>query len=119
MTDKNQVQVEACAEMAHEVNRAYCAANGDNTQGVWAHAPQWQKDSAIAGVMVHMANPDMTPEDSHKSWLKSKEEAGWKYGAVKDPEAKEHPCFLPYADLPASEKVKDYLFSAVVRTFMG
>ena len=35
-------------------------------------------------------------------------------GPVKDPEKKEHPCFLPYDELPLSQRIKDYLFTAVV-----
>lgn len=40
--------------------------------------------------------------------------AGWKYGPVKDPERKEHPCFVPYDGLPPEQRAKDYLFRAVV-----
>lgn len=104
------------ARAAHEINRAYCAALGDTSQPAWNDAPKWQKDSALAGVDMHLANPDATPEDSHESWLKQKTDEGWKYGAVKDAELKEHPCFLPYAELPAEQKAKDYLFRAVVHT---
>jgi hypothetical protein len=34
---------------------------------------------------------------------------------VKNPDAKEHPCFVPYDELPAEQRTKDYLFQAVVR----
>jgi len=47
--------------------------------------------------------------------LKEKEEAGWKYGEVKDPDKKEHPCFVSYEELPEQQKVKDALFVGVVR----
>jgi hypothetical protein len=33
---------------------------------------------------------------------------------VKDAEKKEHPCFRPYDELPAEQKIKDALFIAVV-----
>jgi RyR domain len=102
------------ARVAHEINRAYCAAIGDNSQPAWADAPDWQKNSAIAGVNMHMANPNATPEDSHKSWLAQKQAEGWTYGPVKDPAKKEHPCFLPYDELPQEQRVKDYLFRGVV-----
>ena len=61
-----------------------------------------------------MANPTSKPSDSHESWLKEKKEDGWKYGKVKDVEKKEHPCFVPYEELPSDQKVKDYVFIAIV-----
>lgn len=104
------------ARAAHEINRAYCAALGDATQVAWEDAPDWQQASALLGVDMHLANPDATPEDSHASWLAQKEADGWKFGPVKDAEKKEHPCFMPYDQLPAEQKAKDYLFRAVVHT---
>lgn len=113
------MKVVEIAKVAHEVNRAYCNAIGDNSQPSWEDAPQWQKDSAIAGVNYHKANPDAKPSDSHESWLRQKEAEGWKFGPVKNPETKEHPCFVPYDQLPLEQKVKDYLFIAVVRSLLG
>lgn len=108
------MEVEKIARVCHEVNRAYCASLGDTSQPAWEDAPQWQKDSAIAGVNMHLANPDATPEDSHKSWLAQKEADGWKHGPVKDPDKKEHPCFVSYDQLPPEQRAKDYLFRGVV-----
>ena len=104
----------AIAMMCHAINAAYCQSMGDNSQVAWDDAPDWQRNSAIAGVEMHLANPDATPEQSHESWYKQKEAEGWKYGEVKDMEKKEHPCFLPYDQLPAEQKAKDYLFRATV-----
>lgn len=104
------------ARICHEVNRAYCKATGDNSQPSWDEAPDWQKQSAINGVKFHQENPDSQPSASHENWMKEKEEGGWKYGPVKDADKKEHPCFLPYEQLPEAQKVKDYLFIAVVRS---
>lgn len=105
---------EFIARVAHEVNRAYCAATGDDSQPSWEDAPGWQRDSAIKGVEFHLANPDATPENSHESWLSEKIAAGWVHGEVKDAEAKTHPCIKPYADLPVAQRAKDFLFRSVV-----
>lgn len=105
---------ETIARIAHDINRAYCEAIGDTSQPTWDNAPGWQKQSALNGVDLHLANPNATPEQSHANWLKQKAAEGWSYGPVKDPERKEHPCFLPYDQLPLEQKVKDYLFRAVV-----
>lgn len=106
---------EHIAQICHAANRAYCAALGDFSQPEWNDAPKWQQDSARAGVDHAIDHPDARPEDSHNSWLRVKEAEGWTYGPVKDPEKKEHPCFLPYDLLPPEQQAKDRLFLAVVR----
>ena len=108
------MQKEQIAQIAHETNRVYCITIGDNSQPKWEDAPQWQRDSAIAGVEYHLANPDAKPSDSHESWLKVKEAEGWTYGEVKDTENKTHPCFTSYDNLPNSQKAKDYIFKSLV-----
>lgn len=109
----HEVQAEACARAAHEANRAYCIAIGDHSQPSWDDAPDWQKSSARNGVKGALAGA--TPEQSHESWLAEKSAAGWKYGATKNPETKEHPCMVAYSDLPESQRAKDKIFIAVVR----
>lgn len=111
-------RLENVARMCHEVNRAYCAALGDNSQPAWADAPEWQRESAVKGVQFLIDNPDASPSASHESWLAEKERDGWKYSEVKDAEAKTHPCFVPYDELPAEQRAKDYLFQGVVRAML-
>lgn len=101
------------AMVAHEVNRAYCAAIGDDSQVPWNEAPFWQRDSATAGVKV--ALDGATPEQLHGSWSAQKIADGWVYGPVKDAKAKTHPCLVPYAELPKEQQIKDALYGAVVR----
>lgn len=108
------MKIAQIARAAHEINRAYCQALGDNSQPKWEDAPDWQRSSAINGVEFHITNPDAGPDHSHNAWLAEKEATGWKWGAVKDAERKEHPCFVPYDQLPVEQKAKDYLFRAVV-----
>jgi len=105
---------ETIARVAHEINRAYCASMGDDSQLPWEEAPEAQRASIIAGVEMHLGNPDATPEQSHAAWLERKLAEGWVHGEVKDVEAKVHPCCVPYEQLPAEQKAKDYLFRAVV-----
>lgn len=100
--------------MCHEANRAYCAAIGDMSQVPWNNAPDWQRESATKGVEFNIANPDAPASASHDSWLAVKEADGWKYGEVKDAEKKEHPCFVPYEELPEEQKRKDTLFKMIV-----
>lgn len=112
--DKHRIAM--IASIAHEANRAYCTALGDSSQPRWVAAPQWQKDSAIAGVEAHLAS-DLTPEQSHEAWLAHKKADGWVYGPVKDAATKQHPCCVPYSELPEDQQVKDRLFGAIVSVF--
>ena len=107
--------IEQIAKHCHEANRLYCRSLGDFSQPSWEDAPEWQRKSAVAGVEHALANPAAPPSASHDSWLKEKRRDGWKYGPVKDPSKKEHPCFVPYEQLPPEQKAKDALFLAVVR----
>ncbi|MFG9301272.1 RyR domain-containing protein [Pseudomonas aeruginosa] len=102
------------ATIAHAINSAYCLAIGDKVAPPFAECPEDMQQGILAGVQLHLDNPDTTPEQSHESWLADKLANGWTYGEVKDMEAKTHPCCVPYAELPESQKVKDYLFRAAV-----
>lgn len=112
---------EHIAHVAHEANRAYCESIGDMSQPPWLEAPDWQRLSAINGVAFHLnrlrngIEPD--PAESHESWLKQKVAEGWTYGPIKDPENKQHPCCVPYNQLPREQRLKDFLFGAIVRSF--
>jgi len=114
--------LEQVAKICHEANRAYCETLGDMSQPRWEEAPDWQKDSARNGVKFHFAqhatgvNP--LPSASHDKWLEQKRAEGWKWGRVKDPAKKEHPCFLPYDELPIEQRLKDYIFGAICEAFV-
>jgi len=109
------VTIQAIAAVCHEANRAYCETLGDHSQIPWPDAPGWQRESAINGVRFSLDNPDAPPSASHESWLAEKAAAGWKYGDVKDAEAKTHTCFVPYEQLPIEQRLKDALFQHVVK----
>lgn len=110
-------RIERIAKTCHEINRAYCASLGDLSQPAWEDAPQWQRDSAVNGVKFHLANPAAGPDASHNAWLEEKRAAGWSYGPAKNPELLQHPCFVPYEELPREQQAKDYLFRATVHQF--
>jgi hypothetical protein len=104
------------AKICHEANRAYCQTIGDFSQPTWEDAPEWQRTSACNGVRFQILTPDAKPSHSHEEWLKEKAASGWKYGPVKDPNKKEHPCFVPYDELPPEQKAKDSLFVGIVNS---
>jgi hypothetical protein len=108
------MNIKEIAKVAHEVNRAYCQSLGDNSQPPWEDAPDWQIESAFDGVKLHLNNAYLGPEASHEAWLKFKIDDGWTYGSIKDPEKKQHPCIVPFKDLPKEQQSKDFIFRAIV-----
>jgi len=108
------LSIEQIAAVCHEANRSLCANLGDMSQKPWALAEKWQRDSAIQGVKFRLDNPTALPGTQHESWFEQKVADGWKYGPVKDAEKKEHPCMVPFTQLPLEQQAKDHLFIAVV-----
>lgn len=102
------------ARVVHEANRALQIVNGDPVSERWDDLDAETRASAVDG--VRNALTGATPEESHENWTRFKVEHGWVYGPVKDPEAKTHPCLVPYADLPADQRIKDHLFTVIVNT---
>jgi hypothetical protein len=46
-------------------------------------------------------------ENAHDIWAVQRMADGWRYGPQRDDAGKQHPCLVPYAALPDSEKVYD------------
>jgi hypothetical protein len=106
------------ARVCHEVNRAYCHSLGDFSQTSWELAPEWQRESAMNGVRLHLDKPNAGPEASHEAWMKQTLAEGWAYGRVKDPVNKTHPCLVPFDELPVAQQSKDYIFRAIVHALL-
>lgn len=102
------------AIICHQANKAYCDNQGDNSQKDWDEAEEWQRVSAVKGVEFRLANPNASQSAQHESWMLEKLSDGWRYGLVKNPLTKEHPCMVDYSELPEKERKKDALFQAVI-----
>lgn len=105
---------EQIAQVCHEALRAWCEANGDESQKTWVEAEKWQRDATHAGVKFARENPQADAGATHSQWVDKKLADGWKYGPVKDGSLKTHPMLIPFEQLPEVEKAKDHLFRAVV-----
>ncbi len=105
--------IELIAAACHQQNLAWCVAHDDHSQADWSATPDNIRASAVDGVRNALAGA--SPAEIHANWLAFKVADGWRYGEVKDLEAKTHPCMVPYADLPAVQKQKDHLFIAMVQ----
>ena len=50
---------------------------------------------------------EMMAENVHDVWAATRIAQGWTYGPERDDAKKQHPCLIPYADLPEEEKEYD------------
>lgn len=116
------MKTEQIAELCYEVNRAICLAADEKSTGIsapqkpWATADSYQRTAVRTGVGNQLNDPVSMPEDSHNRWIKHMEAEGWTYGERKDSEKRTHPCLVPFSELPLEQRVKDYVFLAIVDT---
>jgi len=115
MTEEQIVNI---AKVCHQANKAWCEANGDDSQKCWNHAEEWQKDAAIQGVLFTIHHPESGDDASHNDWMRKKLKDGWTYGEVKDSEKKTHPCLVPFKQLPEFQQKKDALICAIVKALI-
>ena len=50
---------------------------------------------------------ELLAKNAHENWSKQRMSEGWHHGLKRDDEEKEHPCLVPYEQLPESEKEYD------------
>lgn len=50
---------------------------------------------------------EMLARNTHEIWAQQRLADGWRYGKKRDDVRKEHPCIVPYEELPESEKKYD------------
>lgn len=105
------------AAFAHAVNGLACFALNDGmTLPPWEETTDAHKNSIMNKVAAVLSNPNPTPDGNHQNWMKVKQAEGWVYGPEKNEESKQHPCMVPYDQLPENQKVKDSLFIGVVKS---
>jgi hypothetical protein len=103
------------AQVCHEANRglqAVHAVYGIPVAASWDEFPEDERAGVIAG--VEHALGGASPDELHARWCEGKTADGWRYGPVKDNDAKTHPCLVAYDRLPVQQRDKDDLFAAVV-----
>lgn len=112
LPERYQAMVDDIAELCHETIRIYNESIGTYIP-TWSNLKKHQRRVSTYGVDWYVKNPTAGPEESHDAWLQRAELGGWKYGPVVDYEKREHPCLVPFLDLPEHEKRKEYIFRCV------
>jgi hypothetical protein len=63
---------------------------------------------------------ELLAKNTHELWAQQRLSEGWKYGSQRDDVRKEHPCLVPYEDLPESEKQYDRITTlGVLKTVLA
>jgi hypothetical protein len=50
---------------------------------------------------------ELLARNAHDNWARQRLSEGWRYGPERNDARKEHPCLVPYEQLPDSEKEYD------------
>lgn len=68
----------------------------------------------------HLKLTELLAKNTHELWSQQRIAEGWQYGEKRDDPKKEHPCLIPYEDLPESEKHYDRVTSlGVIKTLLA
>jgi hypothetical protein len=67
---------------------------------------------ALPGTMLGLL--EKLAQNTHEVWAARRIKDGWTYGPKRDDTTKQHPCLVPYADLPEAEKDYDRQTAAEV-----
>lgn len=83
----------------------------------WARRPRRMPCMSYKPAPIDTSKVELSPEilkltetlakNTHEVWAKERVAQGWHYGRERNDERKEHPCLVPYEQLPESEKVFD------------
>lgn len=99
----------------HEANKEIQQQTGEFIPELSEHLTK----SILDGVYYVLDNPNCTPEQQHNNWCYFKQQDGWRYGPTKDFERKEHPCLVPYNELPEIQQRKDTVFRCTLDNFIS
>jgi tetratricopeptide (TPR) repeat protein len=76
--------------------------------------------SKVTLTTEHLKLTELLAKNTHELWSQQRIAEGWKYGEKRDDVKKEHPCLVPYEDLPDSEKEYDRRTAlGAIKTFLA
>ncbi len=72
-----------------------------------AYIPKPIDSSALVLPPELLALTERLARNTHDVWAAQRFKEGWTFGPKRNDELKKHPCLVPYAELPESEKQYD------------
>ena len=87
-------------------------------------------DSNYQPTPIDVSRVDLSPEledliarlarNAHEVWAQNRTQQGWRYGPLRNDETKEHPCLVPYDELPESEQEVDrHMVTAMLKAILA
>jgi hypothetical protein len=65
-------------------------------------------DTARVTLAPHLLElTESLARNAHDVWARQRLADGWRFGGIRDDTRKEHPCLVPYEELPDAEKQYD------------
>lgn len=92
------------ARIVHAANSALRAAIWEPVVPLEEYVSNGRFAGVVQGVLDQLVDPVDDGEASHERWLKSMDAQG----------VTDHPCQVPYDQLPPAQQAKDELFRAIV-----
>lgn len=90
-------------KMADTLSREYDLNSPFAT--VFDDAPAMQPDEDLPPELLPLK--ELMAENVHNVWMATRKQQGWRYGPKRNDATKEHPCMVPYVELPEEEKEHD------------
>ena len=77
----------------------------DMKQNAYTPQPIFTEDIILSDEILHLS--ERIAQNVHDVWAASRVAEGWTWGEKRDEVVKQHPCLIPYDELPESEKEYD------------
>lgn len=98
---------EQIAEAIHVMNGLLQKWAGEEPQPGWEDAPPAMRHRVL--MLVRGYRNGITPRTAHERWCGALLADGWRYGPVKDAQAKTHPNLVEWRYLPLLQRRKDQM----------
>jgi hypothetical protein len=106
---------QACAQHAHETNRAFVSAVDAGISIAPWHYLDAESIDRTRRMVLYVLREDGTAESKHEFWCASMREQGWSFGPGPDHKNMKHPLLVPWTDVPHTQQVKEVLVVASIR----
>lgn len=115
----NDPLAEKIAQVAYAAIQEWCVVTKQEFNVPWAHlSPDYQNHIKVVVARAFTAMEVPTAKELHARCLAEGINAGWTHGDHVDRKKKTHPDILPWEKLSFDQRMKDFLFSNILRAFI-